>query len=202
MQNGVTCQNALLVSSCRSLLKSYKNIGRLHGSNGLHRVIDQHQQVSQGVLSPTDLTGQTTVQSLVQISTAKWLAKSFCHLHPQVKGQTSRFKQENIQCVDSLPCAQDLCAALFPRAMVVLFEDWLVFTHAASFPSADEHSGKRRKPSNPESSALIYPFIQLILEFANNTLVSGVAHVLFTRLILDQPESTTSAAAAANITAA
>ena len=29
----------------------------------------------------------------------------------------------------------------------------------------------------------VFPFIQLILEFANNVLISGVAHVLYSRLL-------------------
>ncbi|XP_072034259.1 uncharacterized protein [Amphiura filiformis] len=44
-------------------------------------------------------------------------------------------------------------------------------------------SSSKRNQSRPGLSSHLYPLVQIVLEFANQTLISGVAHVLFTRLI-------------------
>lgn len=173
-------------------MKSYKSIKNMYGDCGLQTVLELHQQLTQGILSPPETPSDiTNLQSLTLESTARCLAKSFSHMHSQVKEQTNKFKRENIQSVDSLPSAQEMCSSLFPRPMVVFFEDWLNVTHTDLTLCHGRPPSKRKKPTTQDSSN-IYPFIQLMLEFANNTLISGVAHVLFTRLIMDQPGSSLS----------
>lgn len=168
----------------RDVLHSYKTVMKTHSESGLQIVLNQQQRLIHGVLSPDKqhVNSDTSFMSLLLMSTSQWLAKSFSELHSQVKTLTNKFKSENIQSVDDLPPAKDVCLALFPRAMVILFEEWLTVTHGDS--NADHTAAKKRRQTG-EWEVSVYPFIQLILEFANNTLISGVAHVLFTRLILD-----------------
>lgn len=114
------------------------------------------------------------------------LGRDFANLNSLVQKKVNRFKSENIHCIDSLPSAKDTCESIFHPAMIRLFEEWLSVTHIENINST---------PSSSKTHLCVssnYPFIQHILELCNNTLISGVAHVIYSRLLVDQmPHDTT-----------
>ena len=72
--------------------------------------------------------------------------------------------------------------------MQVLLKNWLKSNFSDSVVNSGNSSEELYRPENDHSYGdssinAMYPFIQLILEFANNTLISGVAHVLYSRLL-------------------
>lgn len=113
---------------------------------------------------------------------AGWLGREFAALAPAVGARAERFKLENIDRVHSLPRAEVLVDQLFPECMKILLLNWM----SPDVPHDHTYSPPRKLlPSQLFMKKHVFAFIQLILEFANSALVSGVAHVLHTRLLHD-----------------
>lgn len=105
----------------------------------------------------------------------EWLGKEFASLQPSVNAKAELFKLRHIESIDKLPPAKELVSELFPQCMRTLIYNWMQTTEESDGP--------------PEAKKLcpdVHPYVQLILEFANNTLVTGVAHVLYSSLIHPQ----------------
>ncbi len=117
------------------------------------------------------------------------------------------FKLQNINQIDSLPSAKEIVQTLFPQCMQDFMVAWMCGPdtdknqeNSASVARDHDYSPLAKKArrnslsaandsventnqENERQSPNIFPFIQLILEFANNVLISGVAHVLYSRLL-------------------
>jgi len=126
--------------------------------------------------------------------------------------QVEEFKRENISCIDSLPPAEQLVWKLFPQCMVRLMLSWMLGKSQGDneqnhSESLETHTSERVNekpgtayPGHCERTNIghlgskvtgihschhtdkVHSLAQIILEFANNTLVSGVAHVVYSRL--------------------
>ena len=112
-------------------------------------------------------------------SVAKWLGKHFQSLAEIVGEKIEDFKTTNIANIDNLMSQQLVIYQLFPQCMRHLFEQWLNY-HPNMAPT-NEKPAKQRKLSLGTDTVL--PLVQLILELSNGALVSGVAHVVYSRMI-------------------
>ena len=118
------------------------------------------------------------------------LGEQFSSFKKSISSNVDIFKTEHINEIDNLPSAQELVRLLFPHCMRIFMVTWMG-TNSEIDPNGP--SPKRRKlRKNFQQDGLqdiesqppnVFPFIQLILEFANNVLISGVAHVLYSRLL-------------------
>ena len=97
---------------------------------------------------------------------AGWLGHEFRLLQPAVLAKTEQFKRRHLSTIDSLPPPSELIADIFPQCMILLLTHWMCEGHG------DDGANKKA-----------FPFIQIILEFANSCLVSGVSHVVYPRLL-------------------
>ncbi|XP_054749230.2 uncharacterized protein LOC129254742 [Lytechinus pictus] len=136
---------------------------------------------------------------------AEWLGLKFNQEVSQISERVVEFKQKNIDQINNLPQAKQLVNSLFPKPMVNFIMAWLGkrteqrnscsemgnaasdVLHENDFPisSDDDCVGTtgflKKKPTEEDISC--YPLAQFILELANQTLISGMAHVIYPRLI-------------------
>lgn len=117
-----------------------------------------------------------------------WLGNQFHDLEAAIKQNVESFKKENITCIDSLPSPETIIDTLFPSFMKTFVSNWLGFCseditgqnpselNVLSDHCYIEHTNKK------ESGNVNYQLIQLILEFGSNCLISGIGHVVFSRL--------------------
>ena len=111
----------------------------------------------------------------VILEIAQWLGAEFLKYQPVINEKVNSFKQRNMSSIRNLPSAENLVNEVFPFSMQALLCCWLQVPLARSRNLADSENSHDR--SN------LFPVIQLILELANESLVSGVAHVLFSQLV-------------------
>ncbi|XP_066281953.1 uncharacterized protein [Branchiostoma lanceolatum] len=160
---------------CIELLTSLVSILKDTGSMGLPLdllgcFVTNVRQMREDQLQDENHMRQT---SMVIVS--EWLGQQFQMSNKDIVGKVEDFKKRHIMCVDNLPPAEEIIDELFPPAMKTFFLTWMA-------------SSSSNKESVGGSDCLMFdsgqfPVLQLILEFANHTLISGVAHVLYSRLI-------------------
>ena len=132
---------------------------------------------------------------------SEWLGTQMHLLSDALQDKVLKFKEKNINCVENLPCPRTLVNLVFPQCMQILLVHWLgqeeeevdaEDAHGASdhsYSSVDvDDDGEHPRTAKGASVASVassdkFPFIQFILEFANNALISGVAHVVYSRLV-------------------
>ena len=102
-----------------------------------------------------------TGQSRMLVSISKYIGDEFNKLQPGIGERVTEFKKKHITSIDNLPPSSILVEELFPECMRVLLSSWM--------------GNENRQDVNS--------IIQVILELVNTSLVSGVAHVLYSRLI-------------------
>lgn len=107
---------------------------------------------------------------------SSWLGNEFLRLKTCVQDQVTKFKQEHIHCINSLPNPKLLVQELFPACMAELLERWM---GAQTEKIHQEHSYTK----NSVHQLNQYPIIQLILELANDTLISGMSHAIYTQMV-------------------
>lgn len=107
-------------------------------------------------------TPKRTGLSRVLVAVSKYLGDEFNRLQPEISERVTEFKKRHITSIDNLPPSSVLVKELFPECMQVLLLSWM----GSSDDGQDLNS-----------------IIQVILELVNMSLVSGVAHVLYSRLI-------------------
>ena len=118
------------------------------------------------------------------------LGHQFSRFKKSISSNVDIFKTEHINQIDNLPSAEELVRLLFPHCMRIFMVAWMGTDGGVDPTGPIPKRRKLRKDFQQESSqdtesqpSNIFPFIQLILEFANNVLISGVAHVLYSRLL-------------------
>ncbi len=185
-----------VLSTClRSLQYKYCSCESLDPSHGLGLAnILENYTKSLGDMHPThpeesgdfDMTSQ---DNKLLCCVAGWLGDSFGKMSHQIASNVEHFKMRHIKCIDNLPPAKDILDGVFPKCMVMLFNCWL---NAANSLCPADHSYSVAKKlrlssshnlSKDSTGSVNYPLIQLLLEFANNTLISGVAHVVYSRVM-------------------
>lgn len=117
--------------------------------------------------------GQGRQKVLFVIS--RWLGREFNKFQGEIEIKATEFKKKHITSIDNLPPAHQLIDELFPECMRILLLMWM---------GADTEEGNQASQARTCAKHFsLFPCVQLILEFANQILVSGVAHVLYSRLI-------------------
>ncbi|KAK7088428.1 uncharacterized protein [Littorina saxatilis] len=128
----------------------------------------------------------TPLKLSVMTAFSEWLGKEFHRFEPAISQRVTHFKEKHISNISELPCATEVIGQLFPRCMVVLASSWIGLTDLQTAESAEkDHSyGGRRGAVSlaPQNNSNLYPVIQLVLELLNNSLVSGMAHVVYCKL--------------------
>ena len=127
---------------------------------------------------------------------SEWLGSQLHSLSDVLHCRVEEFKQRNINCIENLPCPRTLVDLVFPRCMQILLVYWLgeqeeeteepyaVADHSYSAVRRSHCPNSATPAATPSTSTPDkFPFIQFILEFANNALISGVAHVVYSRLV-------------------
>eukprot|EP00057_Strongylocentrotus_purpuratus_P012563 XP_011667037.1 PREDICTED: uncharacterized protein LOC100891149 [Strongylocentrotus purpuratus] len=137
---------------------------------------------------------------------AEWLGSKFNREISQISERVVEFKQRNIDQINNLPQAKNLVNTLFPKPMVDFIMTWLGTRTEQRMASSDlgvtlasdldhvegshrtghdDHVGNRPTlgKKRTEEGNSRYPLAQFILELANQTLISGMAHVIYPRLI-------------------
>lgn len=183
--NRYTDNLLVFVLFCRSLLNSYRSVLLKYGTPDLKQLINYHEKTTQQLLKSPQMSD---IQSALLDIEAREVGRRFAADCEQIKAKTDQFKLDNIHTIDKLPSAKQICEQLFPKAMIHLFEDWLTVTHSEPLNSSSDNQSLDSKRVCRRFTD-IYPFIQIILEFANNSLISGTAHVVYSRLHIDQRES-------------
>jgi len=135
-----------------------------------------------------------------------WLGGEFASLRTTVNQHVEMFKADNIDRISDLPSARTVVHRLFPHSMILLMLRWMNSSVCLDIqPTSKEtvdhsHSEDSSAASKAWShtqldhsyiaddcqESKLFSFIQLILEFANGCLVSGIAHVLYPRLLQSQ----------------
>jgi len=133
-----------------------------------------------------------------------WLGGEFARLRTTINQHVEMFKADNIDRISDLPSARTTVHRLFPHCMILLMLRWMDsqptssdrqtvdVSHCedASHRSISEAWGHTELDhsyvADDCQDSKLFSFIQLILEFANGCLVSGIAHVLYPRLLQAQ----------------
>lgn len=117
-----------------------------------------------------------------------WLGNQFHDLEAAIKQNVESFKKENITCIDSLPSPETIIDTLFPSFMKTFVSNWLGFysedtkgQNPSELKVLSDHC-YIKQTNKRESGNENYQLIQLILEFGSNCLISGIGHVVFSRL--------------------
>ena len=160
------------------------------GEEDFSRIVKKHEELVQTLIGYEQTIANLSDYMLE--ATSDWLGQEFHSMKDLVQQNVENFKTENISSISALPSAEKTCA-MFPRAMVRLFEQWLspaVTTDVTAEANQEDESQTGSKaadhtPTLNTTKNCIYPFIQLLLEFANNSLISGVAHVVYTQILRD-----------------
>ena len=103
----------------------------------------------------------------VLCNVSNWVGMQFRLYKNDIETSVTEFKRRHIATIDKLPPSKAVVEELFPQSMIVFLKAWMDV-------ETEETNCKKWLP---------YPSIQLILEIANQTLVSGVSHVLYSRLV-------------------
>ena len=120
----------------------------------------------------------------------RWLGEEFHRFEPTISGRVTEFKVKHINNISDLPPAAKVVDELFPPCMVALASTWIGLTdiQTAEATQMDHSYDLVRGGSATSSTSLLrhnrnlYPVIQLVLELLNNSLVSGMAHVVYCKL--------------------
>lgn len=126
---------------------------------------------------------------------SEWLGREFACLRTTINQHVEVFKAANINRISDLPSPRTVVRHLFPHCMILLMLRWMgddlpkfrvghtvdVSPRTSEVWNHGESDHNYIADDCQESH--LFSFIQLILEFANGRLVSGIAHVLYPRLL-------------------
>ncbi|XP_064620572.1 uncharacterized protein LOC135483534 [Lineus longissimus] len=156
--------------------------------NGIMSATDTfpYSVIKDYVESVTDDKRRGQFQNGFQISVEKnivltlfseWLGHQNANLQEVINQKAESFKLSHINCIDNLPPSNDIIDEVFPPHMKVLFSQWMMTGEG----QVEIPVEKKARPV--KSSRGVFPFILLILEFANGTFISGVSHVIHAKLV-------------------
>lgn len=115
------------------------------------------------------------LKEAVMLEVANWLGTEFFYYQQEISEMVTSFKQRNMHCIGNLPSAKGLISEVFPLSMQVFMCSWLQvpFSQIRNFGDAERSDDRTN----------LFPVIQVILELGNQSLISGVAHVLLSQLV-------------------
>ena len=121
---------------------------------------------------------------------SEWLGKEYHKLESPISKKVEFFKKQNLTAIDSLPPSESTIDMLFPSFMKQLLVCWLgaiedsvpSLDSSTAVAFADHNYSPPAKVRRAGCNRPLFPLVQLILEFATDSLVSGVAHVVYSRL--------------------
>ncbi|XP_021374827.1 uncharacterized protein LOC110464093 isoform X2 [Mizuhopecten yessoensis] len=130
-----------------------------------------------------DTWGNSSQRNTFLHIVSQWLGQEFHKFEPKISQRVEDFKQGHINCIDNLPPAESIIDLVFPSCMKELVVSWTSRASPRGHRGSDhDYSPPVKKICTSDSSSPAYPLVQHILEFANHALVSGVAHVVYSRL--------------------
>ncbi|KAL5015677.1 hypothetical protein ScPMuIL_005266 [Solemya velum] len=148
------------------------------------QLLEKYLKTVEGILSENHF-GIPCRRETALCIISDWLGKQFHRMEPAISAKVDQFKEDHIACIDNLPPPESIIKTLFPVCMTQLISNWIGQKIENGFVDVSDHDygppQKRIRGTGSQEGSL-YPVIQLLLEFANNTLVSGVAHVVYSRL--------------------
>ncbi|CAC5392108.1 unnamed protein product [Mytilus coruscus] len=107
----------------------------------------------------------------------KYVGNELNKFESQISENVEKFKENHIKCIDNLPPPEEIIDGIFPLCMKELIVHWM----NPQIQTCVNISEQKRFKSSPEILPDFH-IIQLILEFVNNSLISGVAHVVYSRI--------------------
>ena len=202
-ENPINEDHAAFLNSALSLVRD-----DLHGTfnnNYLFEIVCQYHSTTSNKSEIDKLSGDNfSIPTGLNISLcilSKLLGTKFRYFSEAITSRVEEFKLKHINQIENLPSAEEMVCSLFPLCMQLLMTSWMdpnmevnndssIKDHTYSpspkkqkSDSANLSASKNNDAGSDQTNTCIYPFIQLILEFANNVLISGVAHVLYSRLL-------------------
>lgn len=164
------------------LLKTYTSFINIENSEGsfVNRTVSLLKSLL-GLLPliRSENNGDLSKKEEILSEIARWLGTEFANYHAHVNERVTAFKQKHIRNIENLPPAELLVREVFPASMLVLFCSWLRLPSTGNLSPTHEGS----KGSTDAQALRLFPVVQIILELTNQSLLSGVAHVLYSRLI-------------------
>lgn len=119
----------------------------------------------------------------------KLIGKELHKFEHQISNNVKNFMQHHIQCIDNLPPAEVIIDEIFPSCMKTLILHWMNPLNnkpcdISCDPEIPDHVNisEHTRLKLSDCNAPDFQVIQLILEFANSALISGVAHVVYSRI--------------------
>lgn len=148
------------------------------------QLLDKYLKTVEGSLSKNHFDIPCKRETALCIM-SDWLGKQFHGMESAVSVKVDQFKKDHISCIDNLPPSENIIKTLFPVSMTQLVSNWIGLNSENVCADVSDHDygppEKRIRGAGLQDWSL-YPVIQLLLEFANNSLVSGVAHVVYSTL--------------------
>ena len=156
--------------------------------NILEKIMLRHVELKKEsvIKGKSDNFGLSQCTHTVLCAVSECLGQAYNSLAVAIMQRVEQFKKDHIGHIDELPSPHSLVNQLFPQCMQELLIQWMG-PHGTGYPEDHSYSTpeKKLKRGKDHEVEKLYPFIQLILEFTNNALITGVAHVLYTRLLQD-----------------
>jgi hypothetical protein len=119
---------------------------------------------------------------------SKWVGTELHKFEDKISIDVAKFMQSHIKCIDNLPPPEEIIDEIFPLCMKELIFHWMNPQNIESCDKPcdsefeDHVYSQEQKRFKSCSNKPDFHVIQLILEFANNALISGVAHVVYSRI--------------------
>lgn len=119
---------------------------------------------------------------------SKWVGTELHKFEDKISKDVAKFMQSHIKCIDNLPPPEEIIDEIFPLCMKELIFHWMNPQNIESCDKPcnsefeDHMYSQEQKRLKSCSNKPDFHVIQLILEFANNSLISGVAHVVYSRI--------------------
>ncbi|XP_076105913.1 uncharacterized protein LOC143074253 [Mytilus galloprovincialis] len=111
----------------------------------------------------------------------KYVGKELNKFDAQISDKVVMFKENHIKCIDNLPPPEEIIDDIFPLCMKELIYHWM--NSQKEFDNLDMYTPQQKRlRASSSGNTPDFQIIQLILEFVNNALISGVAHVVYSRI--------------------
>ncbi|XP_063397293.1 uncharacterized protein LOC134681575 [Mytilus trossulus] len=111
----------------------------------------------------------------------KYVGKELNKFESLISDNVVKFKENHIKCIDNLPPPEQIIDDIFPFCMKELIYHWM--NSQKEFDNLDMYTPQQKRlRASSSGNTPDFQIIQLILEFVNNALISGVAHVVYSRI--------------------
>ena len=115
------------------------------------------------ILDYTDIVLNKNGSKSALLLYCEWIGEVFYNMQPDINMIVNEFKARHIHCIDDLPPAEEIIN-IFPIEMTKLLQSWMYLN-----------------PNDTNQAKL--PILQLVLEILNQSLITGVSHVVYSKLV-------------------